>query len=267
VATWTDRQCTNRSREDNVGILKITEQEVRRLYEDAGVTVSGIWVGDPDGQGIPSHFKDSWQSHRPEDFPYGSMDMLDGTHHMARLWQECFVLVPQEYEVIIHARPDQHFPPNYLMYFERDADHSTMVARIVRGDKNSTWTARLDAGMVFMSLNRYHMIGTDSGTIPDDRLGFGLAAPMRGVFETMTSHADEGDYDISDVQYRERWGPPEAELLDMPNTLLNPLQAWVRERYPEKLLKHHILRQGFNYTLIQGRYVSPYDVVDLEKEC
>ena len=48
---------------------------------------------------------------------------------------------------------------------------------------------------------------------------------------------------------------------------LNPLGAWVREQYPEKLLKHHILKQGFSYKMINvtDQYVSPYAGVALVK--
>jgi len=209
------------------------------------------------------------------------MYLLDGTHHMATLWQQCLDLVPTDYEVIAHVRPDQLFPPNYRWHFLKKSD-SIWEVNIEHED--SSWKSILQNQTVYMSLNAYHMdqellgdtlpkridIGDKSdvaaGTIPDDRLGFGLAEPMRAVFATMNEFADQGDYDISQQKYWKRWGAPLQDFSG-PSTLLNPRHTWVREQYPEKLLKHHILQQGFKYTLISDDTVSPYAIGNLEKAC
>jgi len=256
VATWTDRQCSNRK-------ANVTEEDVRQIYSKAGVELAGIWMGSPAGQGIPSPFKDTWASHAPEEFPSGSMYMLDGTHHMAKLWQQCLDLVPTDYEVIVHVRPDQYFPPNYKWRF-----HKTTSAEWEVGfpEQQQSETYVLSDETVYMSLNKYHHVTGTPGTIPDDRLGFGLAKPMRGVFATMDIAADKGSYDVSKADYRKKWGPREADAPPQPH-ILTPRRAWVRERYPEKLLKHHILQQGFKYKLISDSSISSYDIVGLKKDC
>jgi len=280
VATWADRQCSNRTRGENTGFLKVTKGQVQQIYGKAGVNVEDIWIGNSVGQGIPGRFNKSWGSHSSSEYPLGGMHMLDGTHRMATLWQQCLDLVPTDYEVIAHVRPDQHFPPNYRWHFQKESDG---IWEVNIEHKDSSWKSILQNQRVYMSLNKYHMdqkllhvlpkridVGDKSdvaaGTIPDDRLGFGLAEPMRAVFATMNVYADQGDYDISQQKYRTRWGAPLQDFSG-PITLLNPWHTWVREQYPEKLLKHHILQRGLKYTLISDDTVSPYDIVTLERGC
>merc|ERR1719326_1278820 len=175
------------------------------------MNVTGIWIGDPVGsqQSIPGSFKETWTSHSEEEYPYGNMHMLDGTHHMAYLWHRCLDLVPPDYEVIVHVRPDQNFPAGYFWNFLKSTDSMWKVNIVCqycsRRWEPISWSSELHDQTVYMSQNAYHASRSNISTIPDDRLGFGLAKPMRDVFATLDVVADRGRYDISDAQYRTRW--------------------------------------------------------------
>merc|ERR1712032_381558 len=91
------------------------------------------------------------------------------------------------------------------------------------------------------------------------------ASAVKGVFGTLRAAADAGAYDVSDEEYRRRWGDPSSEtgtdLEANPQALLNPVGAWVRERYPEKLLKHHVIQSGHQYRLVRIDELAPYNLV------
>merc|ERR1719271_1332170 len=129
-------------------------------------------------------------------------------------------MVPQDYEVIVHVRPDQHFPQDYQFIFNK-TEHG-WNAVIQQQKTNARWAKMLQDNHVYMSLNKFHQPSDDLASeamvlwrqIPDDRLGFGLAEPMRRVFGTLDIAADRGQYDLSDVDYRQMWGPPVQEDAD-----------------------------------------------------
>jgi len=134
-----------------------------------------------------------------------------------------------------------------------------------------SWSEPLQNGTVYMSENDYHRDRPELGTIPDDSIAWGLAASMKGVFGTLRAAADAGAFDVSDEEYRRRWGNPTEEtgtdLVDRPERLLNPAGAWVRERHPEKLLKHHILQSGHQYGFVRVDEVAPYVILHPHSEC
>lgn len=271
LATWSDRQCVN-----SYGMKRrksVTEKFIRNLYRT--MNVASVYVGNATDHPIPKWAYES-NGYKTGVFPMSyKLGMLDGTHHMTTLWEECLKRVSPDYDVVVRIRFDQCFPPGYTMQFippdMRGQDAGLWKFQVATG--NQKWATTLQPATVYMSENTFHRDrGNKIGTIPDDRMGFGLTGPMKGVYGTLRGAADAHAYDVDDETYSKRWGDPKNEtgtdLLDNPRRLVNPKGAWVRERYPEKLLKHHIIQSGYKYEYIGGDWkLSPYLAVPLVREC
>lgn len=264
LASWTDRQCTNLPKEVNRGQRQVTEAELRDLYN--GTHIVSVHLADTSEYPLPG-----WADHVTNGtFPYPySRGMLGGTHHMMTLWNWCANAVPDSYDAIARIRFDQCYPKQYRAEIWPPGKQSDEWHLKVT-DTSKKWETPMDADTVYMSENLFHRDKEGQGTIPDDRDAIGLTAPMKAVFGNLVKEADKGVYNVSDQDYESHWGEPKFEAgldtRDSPRSLLNPVGFWARERYPEKLLKHHILQQGYQYRFF-GNGVSPYMHVPLRKEC
>lgn len=115
LATWLDRACTNRSREENRGQLRITETYLRQKYSSTNIEY--IYVGDPDEHGAPSWVYNS-QGYQHGEFPQGYTKlMFEGTYRMMYLWEKCVSAVPRNYDVIMRFRFDVCLPMGWTMKF------------------------------------------------------------------------------------------------------------------------------------------------------
>jgi hypothetical protein len=206
-----------------------------------------VWIGN---EWLPEFqsWADTADFGDPATWPYErSYYMFRNAHNMVTLWQKCMDLIPDDYSVIVRIRPDMCLPHNYKIIAS-----PTNVTVTWRGETDVTFTAPLEDDKIFLPQSLTHSGSTPE--VPDDRFGFGLAQPMKKVYGTLVQRADQGYYDVSDAEYEKKWGKAKVEtgsdLNDSPRALLNPKRFWTRERHPEKLLGHHIISMGLNYTFI-----------------
>jgi len=249
-ATWTDRQCVD---DTPAGVTThVTESFVRELYPNQDMDV---WIGNAHGQPL-SEANDypgpNSKSYNEAEWPWlWSYQMFGNARNMATLWEKCMDMIPDTYDVIARIRPDRCFPDNYRLELSPEA-----VKISLTDNKSARFVANLEEGKVFLPKNYHH--SEDTPNVPDDRLAFGLAKPMKQAFGTLKQRADQHEFDLSDKQYVNKWGTPEQS--GSAKTALNPHGFWVREPYPEILLMHHLVNLNINYTFIDPKEVSMWDV-------
>jgi len=239
-ATWADRQCAD---DTPPGIItNVTESFVREMYPNQDIDV---WIGDANGQPL----SDVTEIPKPNNvktnavFPYKwSYDMFTKCRNMVTLWEKCMDMVPDTYDVIVRIRPDRCFPDNYRIVLSPED-----VKVRLTDNKSVFFSAKLEEGKLFMPKNYHH--SEDTPNIPDDRMAFGLAKPMKQAFGTLRQRADQHEFDLSDKQYVNKWGTPEKG--GGADTALNPHGFWVREPYPEILLAHHLRNRKIKYAFIE----------------
>jgi len=255
-ATWTDRQCVaDRPGEKASG--PVTESFIREMYPDQDMDV---WIGDARGYPInateyPSPSPEEEMRHWPYHWSYG---MWQKARNMATLWEKCMDMIPDTYDVIVRIRPDMCLPESYRLTLSK-----TSVKIVQPADTDAFFNANLEAAKVFMPKNYHH--SKDTPDTPDDRMGFGLAKPMKQVFGTLLQRADQHDFDLTDKQYEQKWGTPEWS--GAANASLNPHGFWVREPYPEILVAHHALNNDINITFTEPANISLWNVKNRGVHC
>jgi len=251
-ATWTDRQCVD----GDTG--PVNESFVRNMYPNQDMDV---WIGD--ARGYPINEANAYPEPNEEDkltkWPYKfSYGMWQKARNMATLWEKCMDMIPDTYDVIVRIRPDLCLPDSYRLTL------SPGSAKIVRpAVTDDFFIANLEEGKVFMARNNHH--SKDTPDTPDDRMGFGLAKPMKQVFGTLKQRADQHDFDITDEQYVQKWGTPEWS--GSANVPLNPHGFWVREPYPEILVAHQLQNMNINVTFTLPENISLWSVKNRGVHC
>eukprot|EP00440_Ansanella_granifera_P021107 gb/GFBE01022920.1/.p1 GENE.gb/GFBE01022920.1/~~gb/GFBE01022920.1/.p1 ORF type:complete len:360 (+),score=78.17 gb/GFBE01022920.1/:1-1080(+) len=281
VATWNDRGCMR----DGMPVessTQPTQELVQEVYSAAGHAVKNMWMGNH-ATYHEYHRKPAVDGKWPYAF---RQQMLDNSHDMWILWQALMSMITPDYDAIIRLRPDLCFSDGYKVQLRQTSDAS-YVALLVSpfslpayaGKAEGTRTEQqtleipLEKDSVYMGANMFHADAYNhtSSTIPDDMVGFGLYAPMEGVFGTMFMHADAGMFNVTDEEYSRFYGDPATETghdtLDHPQQFVNPPGSWIRERYPEKALKHQILRSGYRYALIEDAWFNPYYTAAVKRDC
>jgi len=235
-ATWEDRQCLDG------GWGPVNESFIRGLYPNEDMDV---WIGTPPFlTRDPALAGAAWPH-------WWTETMFRGSHNMAFLWQKCMDMIPDTYDVIVRTRPDWCFPSSYKL---NASPKAVLVGRA--GSTNELFEAHLEEGKVFVPKSMYHS-QENILEIPDDRMGFGLAKPMKQAYGTMAQRMDQHDFDLSDEQYYKKWGKPDAKKEGL---VLNPHGFFAREPAPEIMLAHHLLNMNINYTFIEPVALSLWEV-------
>lgn len=274
VATWDDRTCVPPA---NVSLDQQPSVElIQKVYARAGIQIEAknVWLGDH------RRFHFGYQHHSPDGvWPYNyKQAMMNNAEDMWLLWQATMSMVGSDHDVVVRTRPDMCFDPGWKLQFQKQKGQWTAMVAATQAkhamggwpeDRDQLLEIPLEPNLVYMGANDFHEDSRDH--VPDDMTGFGLYQPMEGTFGTTAIHVNKGMFNVTDEEYQQLWGQPVVEtgsdLRDSPVALLNPPGSFVRERYPEKLLKHQILESGYRYALIEDPRYSPYRVSSPRRSC